>query len=155
MVQCLDTTLGPSSANVSMAGEVPALIHYPAQVQHPTDEDMGTLISHSIVAAVQTLTSTTAEAAAMGPTNGNKGSKSTFSKDKVATLMGFAHVNSALKLPSFWRRVQASKKSCSNTMDAFRTIIMEDMKTWASHNRQEINKGIHFEEKMIDSIKTV
>ncbi len=37
----------------------------------------------------------------------------------------------------------------------FRTILMEDMKTWAFHNRQEIDKGIHFEKKTNDSIITL
>jgi hypothetical protein len=104
---------------------------------------MGTIISHSIDAAVQTLTPTMTGAVATGAANNDKGSKSAFSKDDVATLMGFAHVTSALKLPPFWRHVQASKNSQEDTTDTFHTILMEDMKTWAFHNRQEINKGIH------------
>jgi hypothetical protein len=52
VVQRLETTLRPSSANVAIAGEPPGLAHCPAQVQHPTAEDMGAIISRSIIAAV-------------------------------------------------------------------------------------------------------
>ncbi len=110
MVQRLDTTMGPSSTNVAIAGELPDPAYPLAQVQHPTAEDMGAIISRSILAAVQTLTLTTTGATAAGAANNNKGSKSTFSKDDVATLMGFVHVTSAPNLPPFWRHVLASKK---------------------------------------------
>jgi hypothetical protein len=93
------------------------------------------------MAAVQTLTPTTTGAMAAGAANDYKGSKSTFSKDDVATLMGFAHVTSALKSPPFWCRVQAFKKSCGDTTDTFCNILIEDMETWVLHNRQEIDKG--------------
>jgi hypothetical protein len=155
MVQRLDTTMGLSSANVASARELPGPAYCLAHVQHLTAEDMGTIISRSFVAAVQTLTPTTTGTPAAGAANNNKGSKSTFSKDDVATLMGFEHVTSTLKLPPFWRHVQASKKSCGDTPDTFRNILMEDMKMCAFHNRQEINKGIHFEKKTIDSIITL
>jgi hypothetical protein len=155
MVQRLNLALGPSSANVVTAGEHIGPAHHPAQVQHPTAEDMGAIISRSIVAAAQTLTPTTTGAAAAWATNDNKGSKSTFTKDDVVTLLGFAHVNSTLKLPPFWCHEQVSKTSCGNTTDTFCTMLMEDMKTWAFHNRQEINKGIHFEKKTINSIITL
>jgi hypothetical protein len=152
MVQRLDTTMGSSSANVASAGELPGLAYPPAHMQHPTAEDMGVIISRSIVAAVQTLTPTTIGAMAAGAANDNKGSKSTFSEDNVATLMGFVHVTFTHKLPPFWHCIQASKKSRGDTTDTFRDILVEDMKTWAFHNRQKINKGIHFEKKTIDSI---
>jgi hypothetical protein len=155
MVQLLETTLGPSSANMAIEGELPGLAHCPAQVQHPTAEDMGTIISRSIVAAVQTLTPTMTQAAAAGAANDVKGSKSTFSEDDVATLMGFEHATSALKLPPFWHRIQTSKKSRGDTTDTFRTILMEGMKTWEFHNRQEIDEGIHFEKKTVNSIITL
>jgi hypothetical protein len=126
---------------MSTAGRLPGPTLCLEQVQNLTAEDMGAIISRSIIAAVQTLTPTTTGAAAAGSTKYDKGSKSTFSKDDVATLMGFPLVNSALKLPSFWRHVQASKKSTNNTTDTFRTILMEDMKTWTFHNRQRSTKG--------------
>jgi hypothetical protein len=58
MVQRLDTTMGPSSANVAIAGELSGPAYHPAQVRHLTAEDIGAIISRSIVTAVQTLTPT-------------------------------------------------------------------------------------------------
>jgi hypothetical protein len=75
MVQHLDTTMGPSSVNVVIAGDLPGLAYCPAQVQHLTAEDIGAIISCSVMAAVQTLTPTTTGAAAAGAANNDKGSK--------------------------------------------------------------------------------
>ncbi len=91
----------PSYANVAIAGALLGPAYCQAQVKHPTAEDMGAIISRSIVAAVQTLTPTMTGAAAAGAANDDKGSKSTFSEDDVAIHMAFVHVTSAVKLPSF------------------------------------------------------
>jgi hypothetical protein len=72
--------------------------------------DMGEMIGHSIVAAVQTLTPTASGVG--GSATGNEmGTKDKYSPDKLAALMGFAHINRVHEVPQFWKRVQASWKS--------------------------------------------
>ncbi len=67
---------------------------------HTSAGDMGAIIGCSIVAVVQTLTPTASGAG--GGTAGNEaGMKDKYSPDKVAVLMGFAHVNPAHKLPQY------------------------------------------------------
>jgi hypothetical protein len=66
--------------------------------------------------------------------------------------MGFAHVNTAQKLPQFWNRAQASRKSRGDATDTLQQIITEDMSMWAYDNRCDINIGIFLEKKTIDMI---
>ncbi len=118
---------------------------------HMSAVDMGAIIGCSIISAVQTLTPT-ASGAGGGTTGNETGTKEKYSPDKVAALMEFAHINAAHKLPQFWNRVQASRKSRGDATDTFQQIITEDMATWAYDNRRDINIGIFLEKKTIDSI---
>jgi hypothetical protein len=112
---------------------------------------MGAVIGWSIIAAVQTLTPA-ASGARTSATTSETGTKDKYSPDKVAALMGFACVNAAHKLPQFWKRVQASKKSRWDSTDMFCQIITKDMATWAYDNRHNINIGVFLKKKTIDSI---
>jgi hypothetical protein len=112
--------------------------------------DMRALIGRSIVVAEQMLTP--AAASTGGSNKVNLSTKDKYSEYEVAALLGFTHVNKTHKLPQFWNRVQASKKSWGHAMDTFQPIIAEDMETWLYNTRREINSGIFPKEKTIDSI---
>jgi hypothetical protein len=113
--------------------------------------DMGAMIEQSIVAAVQTLTP--AASGGGGSTNtGEAGKKDKYSQDKVAALLGFAHVDAAHKLPQFWKWNQASRKSRGDLTDTIWQIIAEDMATWAYDNRCDIDIGVFLKKKTINSI---
>jgi hypothetical protein len=113
--------------------------------------DIGAVIGCSIIAAVQTLTPA-ASGAGTSVTTSETGTKDKYSPAKVAALMGFACINTAHKLPQFWKRVQASKKSRGDSKETFFQIIIEDMVKWAYDNRLDIDIGIFLKKKTIDSI---
>jgi hypothetical protein len=90
--------------------------------------DMGAIIGRSIITAAQTSTPA-ASGAGTSATASETEMKDKYSPDKVVALMGFACINAAHKLPQFWKRVQASKKSRGDSTDMFFQIISEDMAT--------------------------
>jgi hypothetical protein len=147
MTMRLNTTMGHMGSDMSAQTQGP-----PGQSQgHTFAVGMGAVIGCSIVAAVQTLTPTASGAGTSATTSGT-GRKDKYSPDKVVTLMGFACIHMAHKLPQFGKRVQASKKSRGDSTDTFCQIITEDMATWTYDNRRDIDLGIILEKKTIDSI---
>ncbi len=124
MTMRLNTTMGHMGSEMTARTQSP-----PGQGQANTSAvDMGVVIGRSIIAAAQALTPA-ASGAGTSATTSEMETKDKYSPDKVAALMGFACVNTAHKLPQFWKRVQASKKSRGDSMDTFYQIITEDMAT--------------------------
>jgi hypothetical protein len=118
MVMRLNTTMGHMGSEILVQTQ-----GSPGHGQgHTSAMDMGAVIGCSIVAAVQTLTPA-ASGGGTSATTSETGMKDKYYPDKVAALMGFACINVAHKLPQFWKRVQASKKSRGDSTDTFCQII--------------------------------
>jgi hypothetical protein len=97
MTMRLNTTMGTLESDMTAH---PSQMGLGGGQGHTSMVDMGAVIGCSIVAVVQTLTPTASGVG--GSTTGNEtGTKDKYSPDKVAALMGFAHVNAAHKLPQF------------------------------------------------------
>ncbi len=116
MTMRLNTTMGTLESD--MTAHPQGQMGLGGSQDHTSAVDMGAIIGHSIVAVVQTLTPTASGVG--GSATGNEtGTKDKYSPDKVAVLMGFAHINAAHKLPQFWKRVQASRKLRGDATDTF------------------------------------
>ncbi len=143
----LSITLSP----VAQGGTMQAVPHTQGPAG-PTATNLGASIGRSIIAVVQTLTRAATAGGGGGAAGGEGATKEKYSQDEVAALLGFAKLDTAHKLPQFWKRIQASKKSRGGVMDMYCNIILKDIKKWAWDDRRDIDKGVHLKKKTINSI---
>jgi hypothetical protein len=146
--QWLDSTFGPHTGKGSTGhndrGRMALLAHDQAQVSAIMASEVG----KGVALGLRVAGHLHRDATNIGGGYNSKGGKG-YTKDNIATLMGFAGVYSGNHLPDIWELFNSTK---GKNIDAYRCHLYSRMKQYAYDRRIQIDSSVYLEQETIKAI---